>query len=81
MEILFKTLVEVGQRVRPLLLAFFNFVQFFFQASGVLEIENVAEVFHQQIGHDQTDFCGNELATQFLHVLALLDGAENGRVG
>ena len=73
-------LVEVAERVRPGFFAFFDLVQFFFQPGGVLDIENVAEIFHQQIGHHQADFRRRKFSAQLLHVLPLLDGAENGGV-
>ena len=76
-EILGEAFVEFGERVSPCFLAFFNLVELFFETRGVLDIENVAEVFHQQIGDDQTDFRGRKLPSYFLHVLALLDRAEN----
>ncbi len=55
-EILGELLVELSQRVFPLFFSFFNFVELFFEARGVLEIENVLEVFDQQIGDDQANF-------------------------
>ena len=81
LEILLEFLVEVGQGVGPLLFAFFDFVEFLFQTRGVLHIENVAEVFDQQIGDDQADFGRRKFAADFLHVLPLLNGGENRRVG
>ena len=51
-EVLLEFLVEVGKSLRPSFLALFNFVQFFFEPCGVLDIENIREVFHQQIGHN-----------------------------
>ena len=45
------------------------------------DVEDVVEVFDQQIGDDQSDFGGSELAAVLLHVLAFLNGGENGRVG
>ena len=54
----------------PGLLAFFNLVEFFFQARGVLEVENILEVLDQQIGDDQADLRGSELASNFLRVHA-----------
>ena len=68
-EILFELLVEVAQRVSPLLLAFFDFVQFFFQAGRVLDIENIPEVFDQKVGNDQSDLRRDKLATEFLRIL------------
>ena len=44
-EILRKLLVELGERVRPLLLTLFDLVELFFQAGGIGNIENVAEIF------------------------------------
>ena len=61
-EILDKFLVEIAQRVSPLLLAFFDFVQLFFQTRGVLDIENVGKVLYQKISHDQPDFRRHEFA-------------------
>ena len=61
----------------PRLLAFFNLVEFFFQARRVLEVENILEVLDQQIGDNQADLCRSELASDFLRIHPLLDGAEN----
>src|ERR1035441_9892273 len=80
-EILGKLLVKLSERAVSCLLAFFNLVELFFQARGVLEVENVFEVLDQQIGDDQANFGGHELAAGFLRVLPLLDGAENSGVG
>ena len=68
-EILGEALVEFGEGISPGFLALFDLVELFFEARGVLDVENVAEVFHQQIGDDQSDFGGRELAAQLLHVL------------
>src|SRR5712691_1843600 len=74
-EILGELFVKLGERVGPRFLALFNFVQFLFQARGVLEVENVLEVFNQQVGHDQADFRWSKLSAYFRRVLALLDSA------
>ena len=79
-EVLLELLVEIAERVGPLFLAFFDLVQLFFQPGRVLEIENVLEVLHQQVGHHQPDLGRHEFSAQLLHVLALLDGADNRRV-
>jgi hypothetical protein len=57
-EILGKLFVKLGERVVSRLLALFNLVEFFFQARGVLEVENILEVLDQQIGDDQANFGG-----------------------
>ena len=80
LQVLLETLVEVRHRVGPLLFALLDFVEFFLQSRGVLRIEDVGKVFDQQIGHYQPDLGRHELATDLLHVLALLDGAQNGSV-
>src|SRR6202140_1206508 len=80
-EILGKLLVKLGERVVPCLLAFFNLVELFFQPRGVLEIENIFEILDQQIGDDQADLRGSELASNLLRVLPLLDRAQNRRIG
>jgi hypothetical protein len=79
-QVFLKFLVELGHRVLPLLFAFFDFVELFLQTRRVLQIENILEVFHQQIGDNQADLGGNELPTDLLHVLPLLNRGENGRV-
>src|SRR5581483_1228847 len=76
-----KFLVETGERPRPLLFALFYFIQLLFQAGGVGEVEDVGEVGDQQIGDDQANFRGNKLAADLLHILPLLDGADDGGVG
>src|SRR4030088_1899523 len=80
-KILSELLVKLGERVVARLLAFFNLVELFCQARGVLEVENVFKILDQQIGDDQADLRGSELASDFLRVLPLLDCAENGGVG
>ena len=45
------------------------------------DVEDVVEVLDQQVGHDQADLGGDELAAVLLHVLALLNGGEDGGVG
>ena len=79
-EVFFKFFVEAGQGRSPFLFAFLDFVQLFFQPRCVLRIEDVRKVCHQQIGHYQSDFCGQEFSAQFLHILALLDRGEDGSV-
>ena len=81
-EVLLELVVELPQRVGPLLLAVFDLVEFFFETSRVLRIEYVLEVLNQQIGDDQADFRRDEFsaAPGLLHVLALLDRAHDGRV-
>ena len=56
-------LVELRQGVGPVLLAVFDLVEFLFETRCVLRIEDVLEVFDQQIGNHQADFRGNELAS------------------
>ncbi len=46
-----------------------------------MNIEDVAEVLDQKIGNDQADFRRREFSAQLLHILPLLDGAQNRRVG
>ena len=73
-------LVEALQRVGPGLLAILDLVEFLFQPRRVLRIEDVFEVLDQQIGDDKADLGGDKLPADLLHVLALLDGADNGGV-
>src|SRR6185437_1762855 len=80
-EVLLELFVEIGERLRPGFLAFLNLVQLFFELGGVLNIEDVAEVLDQKIGNDQADFRRREFSAQLLHILPLLDGAQNRRVG
>ena len=44
------------------------------------DVEDVAEVFDQQVGDDEADFGRRKFAAELLHVLAFLDGAQNGRI-
>src|SRR5260370_21735285 len=80
-EIFAVLLVETLERVYPCLFALFDFIQLFFQTGGVGEVENIGKVRDQQIGHDQSYFCGNKFAADLLHILPLLDVADNRRVG
>ena len=79
-EVFFELLVELAQRVGPLFLAVSDLIQLFFQASGVLGIEDFRKVLHQQIGHNQADLSGEKLSTRLLHVLPFLNRAENRRI-
>ena len=81
LQVLLEFLVELGHGVLPFFFAFFDFVEFFFQTRRVLQIENVAEIFHQQIGDDQSDLGGCEFSSDLLYVLPLLNGGENRGVG
>src|SRR5262249_44203128 len=80
-EVFLKLFVKLAQRVSPFLLAFFNFVQLFFQPRRVCGIEDFFKVLDQQIGHHQSRFRWYELAADFLHVLPLLDRRDNRRIG
>ena len=79
-EILGKLLVEIGQGFVAGLFAFFNLVEFLFEVRGVLEVKDVFEILDKQIRNHEADFRGHELAADFLRVLTLLNGAENGGV-
>ena len=81
MEFLLELLVELLQSVGPALLAVFDFVELFFQPRRVLGIEDVFEVLHQQVGDHKADLGRDKLPADLLHVLPLLDGADDGRVG
>ena len=79
-QVLGKLLVELSERVSPLLFAFLDFVEFFFQPRRVLHIEDVAKILDQQIGNHQSDLSWHEFPAEFLHILPLLNRAEDGRV-
>ncbi len=81
LEFFSELLVEALQRVGPRLFAILDFVKFFFQAGSVLRIEDVLEVLHQQIGDNEPDFGRDELPANLLHILPLLNGADDGGVG
>src|SRR5215813_1049499 len=80
-EVFGELFVELAQRISPLLLAFFDFVQFFFESSGVLEVEDIGKVFYQQVGYDEANLSRNEFSAKLLYILAFLDGGKNCRVG
>ena len=50
-KLLFEVVIEAVQKVGPLLLAVFDVVQFLFQLGGVLRVEDVRKVVHQQLRH------------------------------
>ena len=79
-EVFSEPFVELSQGICPLLFALFNLIQFFFQASGVLHVKNVAEIFDQQIGNHQPDLGRNKLSADLLCVLPLLDRAQDRRI-
>src|SRR2546430_3748086 len=76
-KVFFELLVEIAEGLSPTFFAFFDFVEFFFEASGVLNIENVGKVLDQQIGYDQSDFRRIKFSSDLLHVLPLLNGAKD----
>src|SRR5207302_7912811 len=80
-EVFLELLIEAAQGVGPLLFSFFDVVQLFFQLGGVLVFEDVGEIRDQQVRHHHPDLRRDELAADFLHVLALLNGADDRRVG
>src|SRR5208282_6836925 len=51
-EILGEFLIKLGKRIVAGLPAFFNLVEFFLEARGVLKVENILEDLDQQIGDD-----------------------------
>ena len=57
-EILGESLVEAAQSVSPGFFAFFDFVQLFFESRRIFDVEDIAEILDQQIGHHQPDFGG-----------------------
>src|SRR6266496_2626136 len=81
LEVLLEFLIEIGERLGPGFLAFFDFVEFFFEARGVLNVEDVGEVLYKQIGYHQPDLGGNEFSAGFLRVHAFLNRGEDGGVG
>ena len=80
-QIFLEFLVELAQGVGPRLLTLFNLVKFFFQMRRILHIENIAEVFHQQISHDQPNFSRREFSPDLLHVLPFLNGRQDRGIG
>ena len=80
-EVFLEFLVKITERLRPTFLTFFDFVELFFQPRRVLDIEDVAKIFNQQIGHDQTNLGWEELPSRFLQILPFLNCAEDGRIG
>src|SRR5579864_57980 len=80
-EILGEAFVELRHGVGPLLFAFFDLVEFFFQAGGVGHVENVTEVVHEEVGDDEADLGGRKFSAHLGDVLALLDRAQDGGVG
>src|SRR5260370_2552253 len=80
-EIFGELLVETLERVDPCLFALFAFIQLFFQTGGVCQVESIGKVRDPQNAHDQSYFSANNFAADLLHILPLLDGADNRRVG
>ena len=73
--------VELLQRVGPVQLPFLHLVQLLFHARRVGDVEDVAEVLHQQVAHHHAEFGGMEAALLLLDVLAVLNDGEDGGVG
>src|SRR5580704_724676 len=62
-------------------LALFDFIEFFFEARGESDIENVFETFYQQDADAFAEHGGREAALVFGDVLALDDGGDDRGVG
>ena len=80
-EVLGEAFVELRHGVGPLLLAFFDLVEFFLEPRGVLHVEDVAEILDQQVRDDEANLRRRKFAAQLLNVLALLNCAQNRGVG
>jgi hypothetical protein len=52
--------VEAVQQVRPLLFAFFDVIELFFELGGVRHVEDVREALHQQVADHHADLGGIE---------------------
>src|ERR1035441_525945 len=81
LQVLVEPFVELADSLAPGDLPRFNLVEFLLHAGGVLDIEDVVEVLEQQAGDDSAQFGGVEPAALLLHILALLNGGEDGGVG
>src|SRR5205807_9433275 len=79
--VLGEAFVELRHGVGPLLLAFFDLVEFFFKSGGVSHVEIVTEVVHEEVGDDQADLGGRKFSAHLGDVLALLNRAQDGGVG
>ena len=81
LQVLVEALVELAHGLAPVELAVFDLVELLFHPRRVLHVEDVVEALEQQIGHHHAEFGGREVAAFLLHVLALLNGGEDGGVG
>ena len=74
-EVLLEFLVKIAERLYPTFFALLDLIEFFFQPCRVLHVEDVTEVFDQQIGYNQANLRRRKFPAEFLHVLAFLDRA------
>jgi hypothetical protein len=79
-EVFQKLLVKICESILPSLFALFDFVEIFFQPCGVLDIENVAEVFDQQ-ACDARPISRGEFRRASARAAALNRGENRGMVG
>src|SRR5579862_298831 len=79
-QVFLELFVEPIQRVGPGHFAVFDLVQLFFHARGIGEIENVAEVFYQQVADHHAELGGIKTSLGFFHVSAVLDHGKNGGI-
>ena len=61
-------------RLAPRQFAFFNFVEFFFEAGGETHVENILKTFHQQHAHALAEHRRREAALVLRDVLPIHDG-------
>ena len=80
LEVLFEFLIKLVQGLDPGHLSIFDFVQLLFHTGGVLDIEDIFEMFDQQVRHNGAQLGRFELALVFCDVLALLNRRPNGCV-
>ena len=81
LQVLVEPFVELADGLAPGNLPRFDLVQLLFHARGVLNVEDIVEVLQQQPGHHSAQLGGVEPTALLLHVLAFLNGGEDGGVG
>src|SRR5712691_11799710 len=81
LEALLEGLVELVEHLHPLHLAFLDLVELVLHPGGELDVEDARERVDQELVDDLAQVGGEEAVLLLLHVLLVLDGGEDGRVG
>src|SRR5579884_590195 len=80
LQVFLELLVELVECPCPRKLAFFDFIQFFFHACRIGDVENVGEAFDEQVIHYHAEFGGQKAALLLFHIISVLNHGKDGGV-